>query len=86
MYSAFLSSYTNTRESLGELEKAFYHDCHQSRNLIGSFAVVDKSTDRAAHVNVSRNAIFSSRSTSPLLKKKTFFDVESVVKNKSNVV
>ena len=32
MYSVFLSSYTNTRESLGELEKAFlvlpnFHSC-----------------------------------------------------------
>ena len=46
--------------------------------------MVDKSTDRAAHVNVSRNAIFSSRSTSRS-EKNTFFDVEIVVKNKSNV-
>ena len=41
-----------------------------------------KSTDRAAHVNVSRNAIFSSRSTSRP-EKSSSFDVEIVVKNKS---
>ena len=51
-----------------------------------NFAIVDKSTDRAAHVNVSRNAIFKSRLTSHSEKKNTFFDVEIVVKNKLNVV
>ena len=30
-----------------------------SRNLIGSFAIVDKSPDNAACINVSCNAIFS---------------------------
>ena len=35
----------------------FYHNCYWSRNLIGKFAVVDKSPDNAARafVNVSRS-------------------------------
>jgi len=44
-------------------------------------AVVDKSPDNAARVNVSRNAFFSSHS-----EKNLFFDVDIVVKNKLNVV
>ena len=51
-----------------------------------NFAIVDKSTDRAAHVNVSRNAISSVLALDLAFWKKTFFDVEIVVKNKSNVV
>ena len=35
-----------------------------------NFAIFDRSTDRAAHVNVSHNAIFSSRSTLRSEKKK----------------
>ena len=37
MFSVFLSSYRNTRESLGELEKAFYDNSTNSRALIGEF-------------------------------------------------
>ena len=45
-----------------------------------NFTIFDKSTDRAAHVNVSCNAIFSSRSTSRSEKKNPLFEVEIVVK------
>ena len=48
--------------------------------MIGKFAVVDKSPDNAARVNVSRNAFFSSRF---LKRKNGFFDVDIVVKNES---
>ena len=36
--------------------KKNYHNLQQCRNLIGQFAVIDKSTDNAACVSVSRNA------------------------------
>ena len=36
MFFVFLSSYRNTRESLGELEKALYNNPSYSRILIGS--------------------------------------------------
>ena len=39
----------------------FCDNCYLSRNLIGQFAVVDKSSHNAARVNVSRNAFFSSQ-------------------------
>ena len=50
------------------------------RNLIGQFAVVDRSTDNAARVNVSRNG--------HALKESSVYsvDVDIVVKRKSTVV
>ena len=63
------------------LKCMFYHNFYLSRNLIGSFDVVDKSPDNSARVNLSRNAFFSSR-----FEKNLFFDVDIVVKNKSKCV
>ena len=50
------------------------------RNLIGQFAVVDRSTDNAARVNVSRNG--------HALKESSVYSVhvDIVVKRKSTVV
>ena len=50
------------------------------RNLIGQFAVVDRSTDNATRVNVSRNG--------HALKESSVYsvDVDIVVKRKSTVV
>ena len=50
------------------------------RNLIGQFVVVDRSTDNAARVNVSRNG--------HALKESSVYsvDVDIVVKRKSTVV
>ena len=33
----------------------FYHNWQSCRNLIGQFAIVDKSKDNTARVNLSRN-------------------------------
>ena len=52
MYSVFLSSYTNTRESLGELEKAVetlacgscYHSISRSPKLPLVFVKLDRKT------------------------------------------
>ena len=50
------------------------------RNMIGQFVVVDRSTDNAARVNVSRNG--------HALKESSVYsvDVDIVVKRKSTVV
>ena len=39
----------------------FYHNWQSCPNLIGQFALVDKSTDNAARVNVSPNAFISAQ-------------------------
>ena len=58
------------------MNKEFYHNCFESHNLIGSFSVVDK-RQRCSHQSARRN--FN-------IYCKSFFDVDIVVKNKSNVV